>query len=80
MLHETECLNLYWFHSLRHAREEIGRWRRHYNTERAYSALGYLFPTELLIKSTAPALKTLAVSTLTHKTATETEDPRSNRP
>ncbi|MBL3566207.1 transposase [Rhodovulum sulfidophilum] len=24
-----ECLNLHWFRSLRHAREEIGRWRSH---------------------------------------------------
>ena len=27
-----ECLNLHWFRSLRHAREEIERWRHHYNT------------------------------------------------
>ncbi|MBL3587258.1 transposase, partial [Rhodovulum sulfidophilum] len=42
-----------------HAREEIGRWRSHYNTKRPHSALGYLSPTEFLTKTTAPALETL---------------------
>ncbi|MBL3607187.1 integrase core domain-containing protein, partial [Rhodovulum sulfidophilum] len=37
-----ECLNLHWFRSLRDAREEIRRWRSHYNTKRPHSALGYL--------------------------------------
>jgi putative transposase len=37
-----ECLNLHWFRSLRHVREDIGRWRHHYNTQRPHSALGYL--------------------------------------
>ncbi|MDJ0820302.1 MAG: IS3 family transposase [Paracoccaceae bacterium] len=75
-----ECLNLHWFRSLRHAREEIGRWRHHYNTERPHSALGYLSPTEFLMKTTAPALETLAVSTLPLNTQTQPEDSRSNRP
>ncbi len=65
-----ECLNLHWFRSLRHAREEIGSWRHHYNTERPHSALGYLSPTEFLTKTTAPALATLAVSTLSLNTQT----------
>ena len=39
-----ECLNLHWFRSLRRAREEIERWRHHYNTERPHSALGYRTP------------------------------------
>ena len=39
-----ECLNLHWFRSLRHAREEIERWRQHYNTERPHSAIGYMTP------------------------------------
>ncbi|WP_425584019.1 integrase core domain-containing protein [[Roseibacterium] beibuensis] len=47
-----------------HAHAEIGRWRSHYNTKRPHSALGYLSPTEFLIKTTTPALETLAVSTL----------------
>ena len=36
-----ECLNLHWFRSLRHARDEIAAWRRHYNAKRPHSALGY---------------------------------------
>ncbi len=36
-----ECLNLHWFGSLRHAREEIERWRSHYNAKRPHAALGY---------------------------------------
>ena len=75
-----ECLNLHWFGSLRHAREEIGRWRHHYNTERPHSALGYLSPTEFLTQTTAPALETLAVSTLPLNTETHPADSRSNRP
>lgn len=75
-----ECLNLHWFRSLSHAREEIGRWRHHYNNRRPHSALGYLSPTEFLRKTTAPALETFAVSTLPLKTQTEPEDSRSNRP
>jgi len=75
-----ECLNLHWFRSIRHAREEIGRWRNHYNTKRPHSALGYLSPTEFLMKSTAPALETLAVSTLPLKTETQPEDSRSAGP
>ena len=57
-----ECLNLHWFRSLRHAREEVDRWRSHYNTERPHSALGYLSPKEFLNTIAAPALETLAVS------------------
>ena len=75
-----ECLNLHWFRSLRHAREVIGQWRRHYNTKRPHSALGYLSPTEFLTQTTAPALETLAVSTLSFNTANQPEDSRSNRP
>jgi putative transposase len=75
-----ECLNLHWFRSLRHAREEIARWRRHYNTERPHSALGYLSPTEFLIKANAPAPETLAVSTLPLNTQTQPENSGSPRP
>ena len=75
-----ECLNLHWFRSLRHAREEIGRWRNHYNTERPHSALGYLSPTEFLTKTTASALETLAVSTLPLNTEAQPENSRSPRP
>ncbi len=57
-----ECLNLHWFRSLAHAREEITRWRHHYNAERPHSALGYLTPLEFLSTTTASAPETLAVS------------------
>ena len=75
-----ECLNLHWFRSLRNAREEIERWRNHYNTKRPHSALGYLSPTEFLMKTTAPALETLAVSTLPLNIETQPENSRSNWP
>jgi putative transposase len=80
LLPKTECLNLHWFRSLRHAREEIGRWRHHYNTARPHSALGYLSPTEFLTKTTAPALETLAVSAPPLNTQTQPEDSGSPRP
>jgi putative transposase len=51
-----ECLNQHWFLSLHHAREEIATWRRHYNTERPHSALGYRTPTEF-VTTTAPSLE-----------------------
>lgn len=51
-----ECLNQGWFLSLRHAREEIATWRRHYNTERPHSALGYRTPTEF-VTTTATSLE-----------------------
>lgn len=57
-----ECLNLHWFRSLQHAREEIAAWRHHYNTERPHSALGYRTPTEFLTETTAPPLEPLAGS------------------
>ncbi|PWR04695.1 hypothetical protein DKT77_00025 [Meridianimarinicoccus roseus] len=80
LLPKTECLNAHWFMSLADAREEIGRWRHHYNTKRPHSALGYLSPTEFLMKTTAPALETLAVSTLPLNTQNQPEDSKSNRP
>lgn len=75
-----ECLNLHWFRSLRHAREEIGRWRNHYNTKRPLSALGYLSPTEFLRKPPRQSLSALSVSTLPLNTQTQPEDSGSNRP
>jgi putative transposase len=75
-----ECLNLHWFRSIRHAREEIARWRHHYNTERPHSALGYLSPQEFLMKTTASTLEALAVSALPLNTQTQPEDSRTPRP
>ncbi|WP_371685646.1 IS3 family transposase [Tropicimonas sp. IMCC6043] len=75
-----ECLNLHWFRSLRHTREEIESWRRHYNTERPHSALGYLSPMEFLMTNAASAPETLAVSALPLNTQTQPEDSGSRRP
>ena len=75
-----ECLNLHWFRLLRHARDENERWHHHYNIKCPHSALGYLSPTDFLTKTTAPALKTLAVSTLSPNTQTQPAVFRSNRP
>jgi putative transposase len=69
-----ECLNLHWFRSLHQAREEIARWRAHYNTERPHSALGYLSPKEFLMTTPAPALETLAVSAPSLNTANQPEN------
>ena len=44
----VECLNQHWFHSSGHARQEIARWRHHYNSERPHSALGYRSPSEFM--------------------------------
>ena len=39
-----ECLSLEWFRNLTEAKVVIGAWRRHYNTERPHSSLGYQTP------------------------------------
>ena len=75
-----ECLNLHWFRSLGHAREEIARWRVHYNTRRPHSALGYQTPMEVLTNTTASAPETLAVSALPLRAITQPENSRSHRP
>lgn len=75
-----ECLNLYGFRSLRHAREEIDRWRDHYNTERPHSALGYIPPKEFLNLTAAPALETLAVSASSLDTQSQPENSTSPWP
>ena len=75
-----ECMNLHWFRSLRDAREEIARWRVHYNTKRPHSALGYQTPMEVLTATTAPVLETLAVSTRALSTPIQPENSYSARP
>ena len=75
-----ECLNLHWFRSLRHARDEIGAWRRHYNAERPHSALGYLSPMEFLSTAAAPSLEPLAGSAPALITQPQPENSSSTRP
>ncbi len=41
-----ECLNMELFHHPDHARAVIELWRRHYNTQRPHSSLGYRTPAE----------------------------------
>jgi len=66
--------------SLQHARDEIARWRDHYNTARPHSALGYMSPMEFLTTSAATAPETLAVSALSLNTQTQPGNSRSGRP
>lgn len=40
----NECLNQHWFRTLNEAREEIDRWRQHYNHVRPDSSLDYRPP------------------------------------
>ena len=87
-----ECLNLrrhcrsnQWrahgnFGSLAHARDEIGRWRHHYNAERPHSALGYRSPLAFLSTTTATAPETLAVSAPPLNTQPRPEDSSEARP
>jgi len=75
-----ECLNLHWFRSLRHARDEIGAWRRHYNVERPHSALGYLSPMEFLTTTAAPSLEPLAGSAPALISQPQPENSSSTRP
>ena len=75
-----ECLNLHWFRSLRHACEEVERWRHHYNTERPHSALGYRTPMEVLTNTAAAALEPLAGSALPLIAQFKPEDSSSPRP
>ena len=38
----NQCLNLHWITSLEDAREQIERWRMHYNKVRPHRSLGML--------------------------------------
>ena len=75
-----ECLNLHWFRSLRHARDEIARWRAHYNTKRPHSALGYLSPKEFLTANLAMTFETTAVSAPTTDIENQPENSGSTWP
>lgn len=44
LLHKTELLNGEVFYSLSEAQIIIEQWRKHYNTKRPHSALGYRPP------------------------------------
>ena len=43
-----ECLSLEWFRSRAEAKVVIETWRRHFNTVRPHSSLGYLTPAEFV--------------------------------
>ena len=75
-----ECLNLHWFRSLRHAREEIGAWRRHYNAVRPHSALGYMSPMEFLEAAAQPKHQPFEGFTSARPTNPQTENSSSARP
>ena len=45
-----ECLSLEWFRSRAEARIVIEAWRRHYNTVRPHSSIGYLTPAAFAAK------------------------------
>jgi putative transposase len=57
-----ECLSLEWFRSRAEARVVIESWRRHFNTVRPHSSLGYLTPAAFAAKldyhTAAPATAT----------------------
>jgi putative transposase len=59
-----ECLNLHWFRSLRHAREEITAWRHHYNSQRPHSGLGYRTPLECVTTAPPPEPRVGATAAL----------------
>ena len=46
----NECLNQHWFINLEEARDEIAKWRYHYNHIRPHSSLNYLSPTQYVKK------------------------------
>ena len=75
-----ECLNLHWFRSLRHARDEVEAWRHHYNTERPHSAPGYQTPLEVLTTHAATALEPLGGSALPLIAQFRPEDSSAARP
>lgn len=48
-----ECLNREWFGCIAEAAVVIEHWRRHYNTERPHSALGYRTPAQVAAEALA---------------------------
>jgi transposase InsO family protein len=57
-----ECLEREWFHSLEEAQVVIEKWRKHYNTQRPHSSLGYQTPAQF-----AAACKTQPAESLTSR-------------
>ena len=54
LLPKTECLNGEIFYSLKEAQIVIEQWRKHYNTIRPHSSLGYKPPAPEAIILPAP--------------------------
>ena len=54
VFHNGELLNGEIFYSLKEARIVIERWRRHYNTKRPHSALGYRPPAPVTFGEIQP--------------------------
>jgi putative transposase len=50
-----ECLNVEWFSSLRDARDNLARWRNHYNQQRPHSALADRTPASFASNYAAAA-------------------------
>ena len=54
-----ECLSLEWFRSRAEAKVVIETWRKHYNTVRPHSSLGYLTPAEFVATKSAASGKAM---------------------
>ena len=60
-----ECLNVEWFSSLRDARENLARWRNHYNQQRPHSALADCTPSSFASAYAAAAERFAPICTNT---------------
>lgn len=66
-----ECLNQYWFSSLKEASREIAYWRESYNQIRPHSSLGYLPPVEFM-QNKQLQTEVLTINNCNHKALTVT--------
>jgi len=51
----AECLNTHWFLTIADAREKLEEWRRYYNEDRPYGAIGNKPPITLMNPGDAPS-------------------------